>query len=108
MAKMTLPQSTEPRTCECGTPIHPYVMGNSTYYAVKCVTCLELDRREEERRKQDDKLASLGLQRRYRASDFDNLQDPKPPEHVIESIRMYAIEIAAETEPSSLWGVVTP
>jgi len=103
-----LPQSTEQRTCACGTPILPYIIGDHTFYATSCVACLDKMSDEEEQAKQDAKLVSLGLHRRYRNSSFENLHDPKPAEHVIEAVRMYTMEIAKETEPSGrglyLWG----
>ena len=108
MDAVMIPQSTEPITCNCGTPILPYIIGDHTFYASSCVACLMKDSEAEEQRKQDEKLVSLGLQRRYRGSDFDNLHDPKPAEHIIEAIRMYALETAKEIEPSGrglyLWG----
>jgi DNA replication protein DnaC len=108
MVQATLPQSTEQRTCACGTPIDPYRLGELTYYATSCVACLAKMKEREQQEKEDAKLVSLGLQRRYRGSNFENLHDPKPSEQVIEAIRMYAIEITNEAEPSGrglyLWG----
>jgi len=109
MAKATLPQGAEaPVLCACGTPIYPYVIGDYTYQAAKCPACLKKEEEEKERQKQASKLVSLGLQRRYRDSGFDNLHDPKPPQHIIETCRTYALTIAKQTEPSGqglyLWG----
>ena len=108
MVKVALPQSTVERTCACGTPILPYTMGEHVYYASKCIECLRIDEEEEAQQKEDSKLVSLGLQRRYRNSGFDNLNDPKPSEHIIETCRLYALTIAKQKEPSGqglyLWG----
>ena len=108
MATAVIPVSTEERQCKCGTPILPYVIGELSYYATMCEACIEQADIEYEQAKQEENVVQLGYQRRYLGSDFDNLHEPKPAEHIIEAIRMYALEISSETEPSGrglyLWG----
>ena len=109
MAKVTSPQGAEATvTCACGTPILPYVIGEYSYQATKCVECLKKEEEREAKAKEDGKLVSLGLQRRYRDSGFDNLHDPKPAEHIIETCRTYALTLAGQDEPTGqglyLWG----
>lgn len=108
MAKAPPPQ-TEERICVCGTPIRPYVIDEAhTFWASKCEACIRKEDEEIAAMKKAENVIPLGYQARYANSDFDNLQDPKPPEHVLEAVRFYAMEIASEVEPSGrglyLWG----
>lgn len=97
-----------PVTCSCGNPIYPYVIGDNTFTASYCATCIAQHDAEDAAQKRDGKLIQLGLQRRYLDSSFDNLHDPKPPIQVIEACRLFAQTIKVETEPTGkgiyLWG----
>lgn len=103
-----LPESSASKTCGCGAIITPYVLGEHTFTASKCMACLAADDEQEAQQKEDEKLVSLGLQRRYRQSDFENLHDPKPSPQVIEACKLFAFTIAKQKEPSGqgiyLWG----
>ena len=37
--------------CECGNPILPYVIGDHEFTATKCPTCLDLERKQEDKDK---------------------------------------------------------
>lgn len=104
---VSIPTSIE-HECRCGESILPYIIGKKTFYASFCPDCIEKNDALFEEEKQREKQAHLGYQKRYRNADFDNLHDPKPPEHIIEAVRLYALEMASEVESSGqglyLWG----
>jgi len=102
------PTETAARTCSCGNPIHPYVIGDHTFYASLCPDCIEKEQQAEERQRDEARIVHLGLHRRYLHSDFDNLHEPKPSDAAIEACRLFAEQIRSEEEPSGqgiyLWG----
>lgn len=97
-----------PKTCACGNPIYPYVIGTHSYQASFCPTCIEQQEKDEAEAKKASNIVTLGLQRRFLESSFDNLHDPKPSEAALCACRNYAEEIAGQKQPSGkglyLWG----
>lgn len=96
------------RACSCGQLYQAYEIGGHQFWASACPACIAREDEAEKKEKAEGKLFHLGFQRRYAESDFDNLNDPKPSESVIEACRLYAEQIRSEEVPSGrglyLWG----